>query len=110
HTVAGMAAAAAGLDGAAEEHLETALGQADDLPQRLEQPQVRHQLALLLAGRGGDADVRRARVLLADAISQYRRIGMPRHLTMARELVSRLEPTTELRGRARRRAAAEVRT
>jgi tetratricopeptide (TPR) repeat protein len=87
---AGMAAAAAGLSDTAEEHFETALRQAEDLPHLMERPAVRHFYAQFLIDRGGSSDLERARTLLDEALPGYRGIGMPRHEEMARQLLGRL--------------------
>jgi hypothetical protein len=88
---AGMAAAAAGLCDRAETHFEEALSQAERLPHLMERPCVRHLYAHFLVRRGGRGDGDRARVLIDEALSEYRRIGMPRHVAMAETLRQRLE-------------------
>jgi hypothetical protein len=87
---AAMAAATAHLPHRAEEHFETALRQAEELPHVIERPQVRHWYARFLMDRGGAADGDRARALLDEAVDGNRAIGMPRHEAMARELLARL--------------------
>jgi hypothetical protein len=75
--VAGMTAAAAREWDAAEQHFERALHQANEWPNRLEIPQVRHWYAVMLLDRGRPDDRPRARSMLAEARDDYRRLGMP---------------------------------
>jgi tetratricopeptide (TPR) repeat protein len=89
-TVAGMAAAAGGQWEKAEEHYQTALRQAHELPVVIEQPEVRRWYARMLIDRDGPGDREKARELLTEAIAMYRRIGMPKHVEMAEVLLSRL--------------------
>jgi hypothetical protein len=91
HRAAGMAAAAAGMDEAAQGHFEEALRQAQELPQLMERPQVRHWYGPFLLDLGGSGDRGRARALLEEAVAGYHSIGMPRHEAMARELLTQLE-------------------
>jgi class 3 adenylate cyclase/tetratricopeptide (TPR) repeat protein len=85
-TVAGMAAAAGGQWDAAEEHYQTALRQAHEIPHKIEQPEVRRWYARMLIDRDGPGDRDKARGLLTEAIAMYRRIGMPKHVEMAEAL------------------------
>jgi hypothetical protein len=79
----------------AEEHYQTALRQAHELPHRIEQPEVRRWYARMLIDRdapgdpstGSGRDRDRARELLTEAIAMYRRIGMPKHVEMAEALL-----------------------
>ena len=87
---AGMAAAAGELWTESEEHFQVAIRQADELPHRLEQPQVRSWYAQMLIDRDGEGDREMARHLLTEALSMYARIGMPRHEARAKELLSQL--------------------
>jgi len=97
-TVAGMAAAAGGQWDRAEEHYQTALRQAHELPVVMEQPEVRRWYARMLIDRdatgdpstGSGRDRDKAFRLLTEAIAMYRRIGMPKHIEMAEALLSRL--------------------
>jgi len=97
-TVAGMAAAAGRQWEKAEEHYQTALRQAHELPVVIEQPEVRRWYARMLIDRdapgdpstGSARDRDRARELLTEAIAMYRRIGMPKHVGMAQALLSQL--------------------
>jgi class 3 adenylate cyclase/tetratricopeptide (TPR) repeat protein len=86
-TVAGIAAAAGRQWEKAEEHYRTALGQAHDLPRVIEQPEVRRWYARMLIDRDAPGDREKARQLLTEAIAMYRRIGMPKHVEMAEEML-----------------------
>ena len=88
---AGMVAAAAGLAEQAEDHFETALRQAGELPHLMEQPYVRHFYGRFLMKRGGSGDRDRARILLEEAAAGYARIGMPRHVAMTEQVVQGAE-------------------
>jgi class 3 adenylate cyclase/tetratricopeptide (TPR) repeat protein len=89
-TVAGMAAAAGGQWEKAEEHYQTALRQAHEIPVVIEQPEVRRWYASMLIDRDAPGDREKARELLTEAIGMYRRIGMPKHVEMAEALLTRL--------------------
>jgi class 3 adenylate cyclase/tetratricopeptide (TPR) repeat protein len=84
--VAGIAAAAGEQWDVAEAHFRTAFRQAEDLPHRLEQAETRRFHAQMLFDRGAPGDAEAAGRLLADAVEEYRRIGMPRHEELARTL------------------------
>jgi tetratricopeptide (TPR) repeat protein len=86
-TVAGMAAAAGGGWDKAEEHYQTALRQAHEIPVVIEQPEVRRWYAHMLIDRDAPGDGEKARELLTEAIAMYRRIGMPKHVEMAEALL-----------------------
>jgi tetratricopeptide (TPR) repeat protein len=81
--VAGIAAAAGGHIDAARAHFETALRQADELPHRIAQPEIRRWYGQMMLDTGADSDRDRARVLLAEALGMYQALGMPRHVEMA---------------------------
>jgi hypothetical protein len=93
-----MAAAAGEQRDKAEEHYQTALRQAHELPVVMEQPEVRRWYARMLIDRDapGDPSTRsgrdwdKARQLLTEAIAMYRRIGMPKHLEMAEAMLGEL--------------------
>jgi len=87
-TVAGMAAAAGCQWERAEEHYQTALRQAHELPHRLGQAEVRRWYARMLIDRDGPGDREKARELLTEAVAMYGRIGMPKHVEMAEALLS----------------------
>jgi len=86
HTVAGMAAAAAHLWEAAEDHFQTALQQAENFPHRLEQAEIRRFQAMMLMDRADPGDREKAQALLAEAHETYTRIGMPHHIEITRNL------------------------
>ncbi len=86
-TVAGIAAAAGDQWSKAEEHYQTALRQAHELPIVIEQPEVRRWYARMLIDRDGPGDRDKARQLLTEAIAMYRQIGMPKHVEMAEAML-----------------------
>ena len=86
-TTAGIAAACGGLWEKAEEHFQTALRQAHELPHKMEQPEVRRWYARMLIDRDGPGDRDKARELLTEAIGMYRKIGMPKHIEMAEAML-----------------------
>jgi tetratricopeptide (TPR) repeat protein len=86
-TVAGMAASAGRQWEKAEEHFQTALRQAHELPVVIEQPEVRRWYARMLIDRDQPGDRDKARELLTEAIAMYRRIGMPKHVEMAEAML-----------------------
>ncbi len=87
HTVAGMAAAAARQWEAAEDHFQTALKQAESVPHRLEQAEIRRFQAMMLIDRAAPGDRQEARRLLGKARETYAQIGMPRHIEMTDTLL-----------------------
>jgi class 3 adenylate cyclase/tetratricopeptide (TPR) repeat protein len=97
-SIAGMAAAAGGQWDRAEEHYQTALRQAHEVPVVMEQPEVRRWYTRMLIDRdapgdpstGSGRDRDKARELLTEAIAMYRRIGMPKHVEMAEALLREL--------------------
>jgi serine/threonine protein kinase/tetratricopeptide (TPR) repeat protein len=98
-TTAGIAAAAGQLWEQAEEHFDTALKQAHEIPHVIEQPEVRRWYAHMLMKRGADGDLDKAHMLLKEAIELYQKIDMPRHLGMAQSLIeqidSMIDPATD---------------
>ena len=90
--MAGIAAAGGGAWPDAEAHFETALRQADELPYRVEQPQVRYWFARMLLDRDASGDRERARGLLAEARSAYADIGMPKHVETVDALLAAWGP------------------
>jgi serine/threonine protein kinase/tetratricopeptide (TPR) repeat protein len=70
----------------AEEHYRVGLEQAERVPHVIMQPELRRWYAQMLIDRGATGDRDKARALLAEAAEGYERLGMPRHLEMAREL------------------------
>jgi tetratricopeptide (TPR) repeat protein/predicted Ser/Thr protein kinase len=85
---AAIAAAAIGEYEEAEAFFSDALDEAERIPIKLEQPEVRRWLARMLIERDASGDRARARALLEEAMDGYRAIGMPRHLEMAEQLVA----------------------
>ena len=90
--IAGIAAACGDHWDAAQEHYETALKQAHDLPHKIAQPEVRRWYAQMLLDRNAPGDHDKARTLLGEAIGQYRTIGMPKHLAMAEGMLTEMRP------------------
>ena len=88
--LAGVAAASARKWDAAQEHYETALRQARELPHRMAEPEIRRWYARMVLDRDQPGDRDKARTLLGEAIEQFDRIGMPRYLEAAREMLSHL--------------------
>jgi hypothetical protein len=88
HTVAGIAAAAAGRWTAAETHFQTALNQAEATPHLLEQAEIRRFQAMMLIDRGAPGDRERAQTLLTQALEGYEQIRMARHSELARALLT----------------------
>jgi predicted ATPase len=88
-TIAGVAAAAAREWEAAEEHFQIAMQQAESLPNRLEQAEIRRFHAMMLIDRSGVGDRETARALLNEALETYTQIGMPHHVEMTQTLLSR---------------------
>jgi hypothetical protein len=86
-TVAGMAAAAAHQWEAAEDHFQTALQQAESIPHRLEQAEIRRFHAMMLIDRAAPGDREKARRLLGAARETYTRIGMRRHNEITQTLL-----------------------
>lgn len=89
--IAGIAAGADGHWGRADEHFQSALRQAEELPCELEGAETRRWFAHMLLDRNAPGDRDQARSLVEDAIPVYRRIGMPRHEELARRLLTTME-------------------
>jgi len=85
--IAGIAAAAGEQWDKAQEHYETALRQAAELPIVIAQPEVRRWYARMLIDRDRPGDRERARQLLDEAIAMYRKIGMPKHVELAEAML-----------------------
>ncbi len=88
--VAGIAAACGDEWEQAEEHYQTALRLAHDLPLIIAQPGVRRWYARMLIDRDGPGDRDKARELLTEVIAMYRKIGMPKHLEMAEAMLAQV--------------------
>ena len=84
-TIAGIAAAAGEQWDTAQQHLETALRQAHELPHVIAQPETRRWYAWMLTERNADGDRGHAWSLLEEAVETYQRLGMPRHVEMTKE-------------------------
>jgi tetratricopeptide (TPR) repeat protein len=91
-TITGIAAAAAGQWDAAEDHFRIAMQQAESFPQQLEQAEIRRFHAMMLMDRAARGDSEKARALLGGALDTYTRIGMPRHIEIARTLLDNIPP------------------
>ena len=89
---AGISAACARNWAAAEEHYQTALRQAQEMPHKMAQPDIRRWYARMLLDRNEPGDRERARELLGEAIEEYRELGMPKHLAIAERLHAPLAP------------------
>jgi hypothetical protein len=86
-TIAGIAAAAAHKWQAAEEHFQLALQQAESLPNKVEQLEIRRYHAMMLLDRAAQGDLKQAQTLFDEVLSGYTQIGMPRHIEMAQTLL-----------------------
>jgi tetratricopeptide (TPR) repeat protein len=89
HTIVGVAAAAARQWEAAEEHFQLAMQQAEALPHRLEQTEIRRFNAMMLIDRAAPGDREKAQTMLREALESYTQIGMPRHIEMTQTLLDR---------------------
>ncbi len=89
-TVAGIAASAGGHWAVAEGHFANATRLAGELPNKIEQSDVRRFYAGMLIERAAPGDSGKAGTLLTEAVDGYRRIGMPRHQRLAEVLLDRL--------------------
>jgi len=87
HTIAGVAAAAAHEWEAAGSHFQIAMNQPQAFPNLLEQAEIRRFHAMMLLDRATPADRSKAQTLLNEAQETYMKIGMPRHLDLARALL-----------------------
>jgi tetratricopeptide (TPR) repeat protein len=86
-TILGMTAAAAGEWSKAEDHYQTAIRQAEELPHRIEQPEARLWYGKMLLSRGAAGDREKAAGLVREALAMYRTLGMPRHVEMAERVL-----------------------
>lgn len=84
--VAGIAASGGGHWDAAQEHFETALKQAQELPHVIGRPETRRWYAQMLLDRNAAGDRDKARAFLGEATEMYRAIGMPKHLEMVEKM------------------------
>jgi class 3 adenylate cyclase/tetratricopeptide (TPR) repeat protein len=88
HRSAGIAGAAAGRWGEAEGHFRIALRQAEELPHLPEQAHTRRFFARMLIDRNQADDGADAARMATEAADLYRRLGMPRHVAMAENLLA----------------------
>ena len=88
--VAGIAAACGERWDTAQDHFETALKQAQEMPHKIAQPEVRRWYAQMLIDRNAAGDRDKARTLLGEAIEMYQAIGMPKHLEMTERMLKEL--------------------
>lgn len=63
-------------------HFENSLRLADEIPYRIEQPEVRRWYARTLLDRSHPGDHERAHKLRAEARVAHEKIGMPKHVQM----------------------------
>jgi tetratricopeptide (TPR) repeat protein len=89
HTIAGIAASAAGQWDAAEEHFQIAMEQAKSFPNILEQAEIRRFHAMMLLDRAARGDRKKAQTLLGEALETYTHIWMPHHIEIAETLMQR---------------------
>ena len=89
--VAGIAAGAGGQWDAAQEHFETALRQAHELPHKIAQPETRRWYAQMLLDRDAGGDRDKARTLLGEAVEMYRTIGMPKHVELTEQMAGKID-------------------
>lgn len=85
HTSAGIAAACGERWESADAHFLSALRQAEEIPNRVDQAEARRWFAWMLLSRDQPGDRERARELVAEARHRYGEMGMEKH----RELASR---------------------
>ena len=88
--VAGIAASCGEHWDPAQDHFETALSQAHELPHKIAQPETRRWYAQMLLDRNAPGDRDKVRTLLGEATEMYRAIGMPKHLEMVEKMSAEL--------------------
>ena len=86
-TIAGLAAAGAHQWETAEHHFHVARRQADFFPDLPEQAEISRFHAMMLIDRGASGDRKKAQTLVGEALENYTRIGMPRHIEMTQALL-----------------------
>ena len=86
--VAGVAAMAGRRWDESEAHFRAALEQAQTIPHRTEQAHTRRWYGQMLLERGSPGDRDQAEKVLAAAIDDYERMGMPRHRDLAAALLA----------------------
>lgn len=93
-SVAGMAAAAAGHWEASEKHFLSALHQAEVVPYRQEQAEVRRWYAWMLLQRDGPGDLQPATQFAEEASRIYTELGMPEHHRISLGLIRSRQPSS----------------
>jgi hypothetical protein len=63
--------------------------QAEAVPHRLEEAEIRRFHAMMLIDRAARGDSEKAQTLLREALETYTQIGMPHHVEMIQTLLSR---------------------
>ena len=89
-TIAGIAAFSRREWSLAQEHFETALRQAEDIPLRSEQAEGRRWYAQMLADLDTPGDRDKAMTLLGEAADMYGTFGMPKHLETVERMSAEL--------------------
>jgi hypothetical protein len=79
----------------AEGNFLVALQQAEFLPNRLEQTEIRRFHAMLPIDRAAPRDRERAQTLLREALESYAQIGMLRHAERTQTLIERAASSSE---------------
>jgi class 3 adenylate cyclase/tetratricopeptide (TPR) repeat protein len=87
-TLEGMSAGCACDWNRAEAYFDEALRLSRELPMRLEEPDARRFYARMLIARDRPRDRDRARDQLAQAVTGYATLGMPRHQAMAEAMLA----------------------
>jgi len=65
-----------------------AMQQAESLPYRLEQAEIRRFQAMMPMDRSAAGDREKAQTLLSEALETYVQIGMPRHIETTQALLA----------------------
>jgi class 3 adenylate cyclase/tetratricopeptide (TPR) repeat protein len=86
-TRAGIAAAAGRRWDEAEEHFRIARAVADAMPNCMEQADLRRLQAKMYLERAESGDGERTRTLLEEALEEYERMGMPKHIETVRGML-----------------------
>jgi hypothetical protein len=90
-TVAGIGAACARLWSTAQEHYAAALHQAETIPAKVEQAEVRRWLARMFLDRNEAGDSGRAGLLAAEAGQLYGSMGMAGHAKLVEQMMKKHE-------------------
>ena len=83
---AGISAACGRNWAAAEEHYQTGLRQAQEMPHPIAQADIRRWYAQMLLDRNESGDPERATEMLTEAMAQYRELGMPKHFAITERI------------------------